>query len=119
MPADCRFGSGLCLLFGHEPAKFSLEVLVPVLINPQRGPGEPMRAATVRTAWWSSMLISPDSWAAPNPSNTAEGTSTGSSNLFAIALLPTATAYAGADRQRGTVAPIPRANPTPCEPSFG
>jgi hypothetical protein len=33
------------------------------------------------------MLISPNSWTAPNPSNTAEGTSTGSSNLFATALL--------------------------------
>jgi hypothetical protein len=46
-----------------------------------------MRVAMECTAWWSSMFVCPDSWTASNPSNTAEGTSMGSSNLFAIALL--------------------------------
>jgi hypothetical protein len=44
----CLFRGGLSLLSGNEPAEQALGVFVPVLINPQRGLGEPTHAGRNR-----------------------------------------------------------------------
>jgi hypothetical protein len=48
-----------------------------------------MRVAIERTAWCFNIFVYHDSCAAPDPSDTTGGTSTGSSNLFATTLLLT------------------------------